>query len=72
MIPMAIPEMKTHEMKHKKRLYELTVVIPIKGKPPVEKKMMIRGIDSIHASAEVIRMFGRRKVKVISAVPVKD
>lgn len=60
-------------MKHKKRLYELTVVIPGKrGKPPVTKKMMFRSIDSIHASAQVMAYFGRTKVKVISAVLVKE
>jgi len=60
-------------MKHKKRLYELTVVIPSKkGKPPITKKMRFRGIDSVHASATVMKMFGRTKVKVTSAVLVKE
>lgn len=60
-------------MKHKKRLYELTVVIPgKKGKPPVTKKMRFRGIDSVHASAAVMKFFGRTKVKVTSAVLVKE
>ena len=49
------------------------MVIPGKrGKPPVTKKMMFRSIDSIHASAQVMAYFGRTKVKVISAVLVKE
>lgn len=60
-------------MKHKLRLYELTVVIPErKGKPSVTKKFRFRSIDSVHASATIMKFYGRTKVKVISAVLVKE
>ena len=49
------------------------MVIPgKKGKPLVTKKMRFRGIDSVHASAAVMKFFGRTKVKVTSAVLVKE
>lgn len=60
-------------MRHKRRLYELTIEIPGKGnKPSVIKKVKYRDIDSIHASAHIMRLFGRKKVRVISAVVVKE
>ncbi len=57
-------------MKHKKRLYELTVELPKKGKT---MKVRFRSIDSVHASASIMKMYGKKSgARVISAVPVKE
>ena len=49
------------------------MVIPgKKGKPPVTKKIKYKDIDSVHASAAVMKFYGRTKVKVTSAVLVKE
>lgn len=65
--------MEQKKLKHKRRTYELTIEIPGKGdKPAVIKKLRFRDIDSIHASAHVMQLFGRKKIKVLSAVVVKE
>ena len=53
-----------------KRTYELTVLLPKKG---ITKKIKYRSIDSVHASTEVIRLFGEKsRAKVISAILLKE
>ena len=64
--------MEQKKLKHKRRTYELTLEIPHKD-GIVVKKVKFRAIDSIHASAMVMRMFGKKKkVKVTSAVLVRE
>lgn len=59
-------------MRRKKRQYILTVEMTDRKGNTVIKKFKARGIDSIHASANIYRIFGRNRIKIVSAVLVKE